>query len=148
MPVITKREARDAAEGVGLAFIGTIVVVVLALIIGISLWAFGVFASGPKGDGDVTRKNNDANNRISAQATFEQLAADITAYGPKISNAVADKTTHPGDTYYATVLTGLQSACNDAVAQYNADTQKTTMRDWLPAGLPDHYETTICEATK
>lgn len=146
MSLITKREARDTAEGIGLAFIGIVVAIILIGAIAIGLWAFGVFTSGAKGAGDTTRKNNDANNRIGAQATFEQLAADITAYGPKIANAAADKAAHPDDPYYATVLTGLESACADAVTTYNADANKTTMRDWRPAELPDHYDTGICEA--
>jgi hypothetical protein len=97
---------------------------------------------------DVHRKNQDANNRISAQATFEKLAGDIQAYPVKIANAAADRVAHPDDTYYATVLTGLESACADATATYNADAQMTTMRDWRPANLPESYDNTICEASK
>jgi len=121
---------------------------VLFIALPISLWAFGVFASGPKGAGDVHRKNNGADNRISAQATFEKLAADIQAYPVKIANAATDRTAHPDDTYYATVLTGLQSACADAVATYNADAQMTTMHDWRPSELPESYDNQICEAAK
>jgi hypothetical protein len=146
--LISKHDAQDAAEGVGIAFIVTVVAIVFILVIGGGLWAFGVFASGTKGAGDVHRKNQDANNRISAQATFEKLAGDIQAYPAKIANAAADRTAHSDDTYYATVLTGLESACADAVATYNADAQTTTMRDWRPANLPESYDNTICEATK
>ncbi|HEU5429506.1 MAG TPA: hypothetical protein VFU74_21685 [Actinocrinis sp.] len=142
MPVITKREARDAAEGVGLAFVGTVVVIVLALIIGVGLWAFGVFTSGAKGAGDERKQQNSVTNRVHWQNEFNSLDQNIATYAAQIANARASATAHPGDTFYEQNLTGLVQECDIAVGQYNADAAMPIAAPWLPAGLPTTIDRT------
>ena len=145
MAVITRREARDSAEGIGLAFIGTVVVIVLALIIGAGLWAFGVFTSGIKGAGDEQKQQNSVTNRVYWQNEFNNLDQNIQTYAAQIVTARAAATAHPGDTFYAQNLTGLVQECDIAVGQYNADTAKPIASPWLPAGLPTTIDrTTTC----
>lgn len=136
MSVITRREARDAAEGVGLAFIGTIVVIVLLGAIGAGLWAFGVFTSGVKGAGDERKQQNSVTNRVYWQNEFNSLDQNIQTYTAQIASARAAVTAHPSDTFYEQNLTGLVQECDIAVGQYNADVAKPIASPWLPAGLP------------
>jgi hypothetical protein len=99
-------------------------------------WYFTVATSGVKGKGDVIKKNNDANNQIEAQHTFDALWGDITGYKTKIANASTALKANPGDPVYEQTLTGLENACVDAVKTYNGDANDTTMKDWRPASLP------------
>lgn len=116
-------------------------------LIGCGIWAFHVVTSGVKGTGDVTRQNNDANNRIEAQATFQRLYGDIQGYPPKITRAKADAAANPTDAQSKQVLDGLQNLCTDAVNTYNADAGSTTMQQWRPADLPTQInEADYCEA--
>lgn len=118
------------------------------LVLAVALWAFGVFTSGVKGKGDVIKKNNDSNNQIEAQHTFTALFGDIQSYKTKIASALKDTKAHPDQTFYAQVLTGLESTCSDAVQQYNADAISTTMKEWRPSDLPAQINPTdYCEVT-
>lgn len=127
------------ARALGFRIVAWIVVaLVVAGIIGGAAWGISVLTAGPKGAGDVHRRNQDAGNRIYAQAHFQDLYGDIQSYGLQLKQAAADKAAHPGDSYYATTYTGLFNTCVSAVNQYNADTGKALFTDWRSAGLPDH----------
>lgn len=142
MPVITRREARDAAEGVGLAFIGTIVVIVLLLALGIGLWAFGVFTSGIKGTGDLQRQRNSADNRAHWSSVFNGLNQQIGADQQKII-AAKQAATDPGATRQDQInLNGLIQNCLSNVAEYDGDVGNTLAV--LPAGLPSNIPNTVC----
>jgi hypothetical protein len=110
-------------------------------------WGISVALSGPKGAGDVHRQNQGAQNRIYAQAHFQDLYGDIQSYKVQINQAAKDKAEHPGDSYYATTYTGLFNTCVSAVNQYNADTGKALFTDWKSVNLPDHLDASVCEPT-
>ena len=111
-------------------FVGFAVAVVVAC------WALGVFTSGVRGKAGVIEKNNDSNNQIEAQHTFNALWGDILSYKVKITDAEAILAKTPGDSFETQVLTGLKSSCSDAVQQFNADANDTTMKEWRPSSLP------------
>jgi hypothetical protein len=115
---------------------GCLTALVLFVILPISLWAFGVFSSGVRGQGDVIKQNNSGDNRIQAQSTFNKLWGDIQGYHDNIQAAAAAVKTNPADDYQHSVLTAEQQTCRSAVQEYNADTLNTTMRDWRPAQDP------------
>ncbi len=148
MPLITRHDARDAAEGTALAFIAVVTLIVLAAIIGGGLWAFGVFTSGTRGHGDVIKQNNSGSNQIAAQAEFNRLWGDIQADHANIASTAAALHASPGDAWQQSVLTSQQQTCRTAVAQYNADTADTTLREWRPAADPATIDSdTECELT-
>lgn len=122
----------------GIGAVVAIVVLVLALSAGV--WGLTVAFSGTKGAGGVIKKNNDANNRINSQAYFEQLNADITSYTIRLQGALRDLRAHPGDQFYETNYTGLWNTCVQAVADYNAASNKTTFKDWKTADLPQSID--------
>jgi len=144
--LISRHDARDAAEGVGIAFIATVTAVVFAIVIGSGLWAFGVFTSGTRGHGDVIKQNNSGSNQIAAQAEFNRLWGDIQADHDNIQAAAATLKASPSDAYQQSVLTAEQQTCRTAVQQYNADTADTTLKEWRPADDPAHIDSaTECE---
>lgn len=120
----------------GMGALWVIGIVVLCGVIGISLWAFGVFTADIKGRGDVTRTNKSAVNRIAKQEMFEQLYADANGYKGKISVA-RDAVKADPSSINNTNLTGIRQQCIDTVQQYNAEARKVTSRDWRSADLPD-----------
>lgn len=149
MSVITRREAKDAAEGVSLGFIAVIVIGLLACVIGAIFWWLSVATSGVKGRGDVIKQNNDANNRIAAQAEFNRLWGDIQSYNANIAASAAALAKNPGDDYQQSVLTAEQQICRSAVQQYNADILNVTMKDWRPAEDPASIDPiTECEMAR
>lgn len=116
-------------------------------------WGIHVATSGVRGTGEVIVRENDADNRIGAQAFFENAYANIQATDTKINTAaqaLADFELTPrpvGDNVAATrydqqlqqlrnELRGLQSNCQDTIASYNAEARKTIRNDWRSADLP------------
>lgn len=142
MSVITRREARDAAEGAGLAFIAAVVAIILIGALTVGLWAFGVFTSGVKGNGDLQKQRNSAANRAHWSATFNSLDQQIAADQQMIAN---DKSVvaGPGATRQDQInLQGVTQNCLNDVAQYNGNVGNTLAV--LPAGLPTNIPTTVC----
>jgi hypothetical protein len=136
MTRISRRDVGDAAVGIGVGTALTIVFIVIVLIIASLLWAFGVFTSGTKGAGDVTRDQNSAKNREHWSKTFnsefQQIQADQEIVSSLMRTAQkAGATVQDRDNY-----TGAQNNCRQDVAQYNADASSTLGSPWLPAGLP------------
>lgn len=114
----------------------------------IAAWGIALATSGIRGHGGVVRKNNDSNNQIEAQHTFDALFADVKSYKTKIGNAAALLKANPGDPFEAQVLAGLTSGCSDAVQQYNADANDTTMKEWRSSSLPASINPSdYCEVT-
>lgn len=127
---------------------GCLTALSLFVILPISLWAFGVFSSGIRGQGDVIKQNNSADNRIQAQSAFNKLWGDIQSYRDNIQAAATALKANPADAYQQSVLTAEQQICRSAVQEYDADTLNTTMRDWRPAQDPAQIDSTQeCEIT-
>jgi hypothetical protein len=130
--VTFKEDSRDFGW-----FWGWFIACLLAvLIVGGGLWAFGVFASGAVGAGEVHKDQNKSSTReywvSKYNADFNKLTGD------KNNIATLEKT---AKTANATVqdqsdLQGAQMVCNTDVATYNGATQDLLGRKWLPEELP------------
>lgn len=108
--------------------------------------------SGIKGRAEQIQRNNSVNNRTAKQEYFEQTYQDIKAFDVQINNAakaVSDfRTVNAGkpdnaigsianeDARLSQVVTGLKNRCAQVAADYNAEAQKITSRDWRSADLP------------
>jgi hypothetical protein len=114
----------------------------LFVVLPIGLWAFGVFASGTKGTGDLTRQRNSAGNRAHWSATLNGLDQQITADQAMISAAHAVAAAPNATKQDQINLTGLVQNCLTDVAAYNGDTQNVLAV--VPDGLPTTIYTNAC----
>lgn len=121
---------------------------IVCVAIGAVWWAISVATAPVRGAGDVYRQNNSGQNRIYAQAHFQDLYADIESYKVQINQAAQDKADHPGDSFYTTTYTGLFNTCVSAVNQYNADSGKALFTDWKAAGLPERIDAQVCQPSQ
>ena len=123
-----------------------IAMVVMISLIGAAAWGISVLTAAPKGQGDAYRQKMSADNRIAAQASFEQRYADITATVAKI--AAAEKT-RKASSEAETRYQGLISYCSGAVGEYNAAARSYLSQGFRPTDLPAQLDpTTDCEPTK
>lgn len=146
------------------------ILVVLAVFGGIGVWAFGVATSDVKGRGDTIVRKNDADNRIAAQAFFEDTFAGIKRFDTQLNDADRSfkewQTVNPVPAPNAssvevelykeklnnqrTTVTGIQQQCRNAIAAYNAEARKTIRADWrspdLPYQIDESDKTTDCMA--
>lgn len=110
---------------------GTVAIVsVVAL-----LWAFGVIFAKPQGAGDAYKTNQSGTNRIAKQEWFEQTYADIQNADKNINLFAAAKVDDPSYTNKQNYL-GAVAACNQLVANYDAEARKYTSQDWRDNKLP------------
>jgi hypothetical protein len=124
---------------VGEVWFWILMVLLVSAVIGIGLWAFGVFTSDIKGAGGAIKQRNSTVNRIQKQEMFEQLAADYEGYIVKIGQlkvVVATTSDKVDKGLRTTELLGLQQICVDGAVQFNAESKKYTSRVWKSAGLP------------
>lgn len=124
------------------AMLWVVGVVVFVLLLGAALWGLGVISSPFKGAGDAFKQKQSASNRISAQARFEDLYADIKATDAKLGPAKQALKQNPDSQIKQTEFTGLQNYCLDVVADYNAEARKYLSMDWKAIDLPDQIDTT------
>lgn len=137
------------------------VLIIAVILLPAAAWGISVATSGPRGAGDVVRQRNDADNRISAQAFFEDTYATIKAQDLKLTEAQATlddflaTTPQPSSSDMVqvqlytqqlkakqTTVTGLQQICQDAVASYNAEARKTIRAEWRAEDLPYQIDAT------
>lgn len=130
-------------------------IVLLAAVVGIGVWGFKVITSDAKGRGDTTIRQNSADNRISAQAFFEDTYQAVLKFDLQINDAQAAydeflaTTPVPASNdsvqvqlytqkvnSHQTTIEGLQQQCRNAVAAYNAEARKTIREDWRSEDLP------------
>jgi len=111
--------------------------VILALILcGWGAYAVKVAMSPVKGAGDVIIKNQDADNRIQTQRKFEELYHGIVAIDKNLDVLARTAKAHPEDRIAQQNYDGNVMACNNQVAAYNAEANKTTSKDWISKDLP------------
>jgi hypothetical protein len=135
---------------IGEAWFWILMVLLVVAVVGIGLWAFGVFTSDVRGAGGAIKQRNSTVNRVQKQEMFEQLAADYDGYIIKIKAAViAVSTTIDEDdkSLRQTELVGLRQVCVDAAQQFNAESKKYTSRVWKSAGLPLALDPEGCLST-
>jgi hypothetical protein len=118
-------------------------------------WGIHVATSDTRGAGDVAIERNSAENRVRAQAFFEEAYQDVVKYDAQIGDAqkayddyVASTPRPSSEDLVAaqlyserlnsrqTALTGLQQQCQNTVASYNAEARKTLADKWRSADLP------------
>lgn len=143
--------------------------VVAIIVLGVGGYLLNAALAGPKGAIDTHVREQSADNRISAQARFEDLYNDIKAQDDKLADAqqtlddFVANTPVPADTdLVATqlytqqltakqqVVTGIQNICHDLVADYNSEAEKILREDWRRDDLPQQIDSsaadTDCEA--
>jgi hypothetical protein len=158
----------DAGKFLGLGVGAWVLLVGAILATGAIIWGVNVATSGIRGAGDVRTQRDRADNRVSAQAFFEQAIADTRKYDTQITDAQAELAAYAAEHKPAaddlvavqlyqqeiaarrTTLTGLTQQCQTTVANYNAEARKTLRADWRSPDLP--YEIgdtpdTDCEGT-
>lgn len=128
-----KQDAKDYSYVV----MWLVICIVVLLAIASGLWFFGVFSSGVKGAGDVTKHQNSAQNReywvSKYNNDYNKLQADksnITTLKQSVTGAAG------GTSQDKMNLQGAVLVCNQDVADYNGATQDLLGRKWLPDGLP------------
>ncbi|MEV6833547.1 hypothetical protein AB0N17_03285 [Streptomyces sp. NPDC051133] len=136
MTRISRRDVGDAATGFSLSAVAITLSVLFVCGLAALLWWLGVFTSGIKGAGDVTRDQNDAKNREHWSATFNSEFQQIQADQGVIANLEHTATSAGATVQDHDNLTGAQNNCRQDVAQYNADASSTLGAPWLPEGLP------------
>lgn len=117
-------------------FIAGGVAVIALVLCGWGGYAIKVALSPVKGAGDTILKNQDADNRIAAQKKFEILYNDILAKDKNLDILAATVKAHPNERIAQDNLDGAKMICNAAVADYNAESEKTLSKDWMRADLP------------
>ena len=120
-----------------------------------TIWGIRVATSDAKGKGNVEIERNSAENRVRAQAFFEQSYQDIKKFDVQIADAqkaygnfIATNPKPTADDVVAAqiytqqlnsrqvTLTGLQQQCQNTVAGYNAEARKTLAAEWRSEQLP------------
>lgn len=142
MALISRRDAQDAAEGTGLAFIAAIVGGLFICAVAAVFWWISVATSGAKGTGDLTRQRNSAGNRAHWSATFNGLYQQIQADEAMVTTAHTAASAPNATRQDQINLTGLVQNCLTDVAEYNGDTQNTLAV--VPDGLPATIDRTAC----
>jgi flagellar basal body-associated protein FliL len=146
MSRITRRDIGDAATGISVGTILTVIGVLIACGIGALIWWLNVSTSGIKGSGDVHRDQQDAKNREhwSAQfnAEYQQVQADQNNIATLKQAATGTSATLQDRANYL----GAEQNCQADVAQYNADASSTLGSPWVPPSLPTALTAaTYCE---
>lgn len=136
MTRISRRDVGDAATGFSLSAVLITASVLFVCALAALLWGLGVFTSGIKGAGDVTRDQNDAKNREHWSQTFNSEFQQIQADQDNLTVLKKTATATGASVQDRANYTGAQLNCRQDVAQYNADTASTLGARWLPQGLP------------
>jgi hypothetical protein len=129
--------------------------VAVLIIAPVSIWGIRVATSDTRGAGNVEIERNSAENRIRAQAYFEQSFQDIKKFDVQIVDAqkayddfVTNNPKPSADDLVAAqiygqqlnsrqvTLTGLQQQCQNTVANYDAEARKTLAAEWRSNELP------------
>jgi hypothetical protein len=142
MPLLSRQDRRDAAEGTGIILIGSVALVVIVSTVAALAWWLGVFTSGTKGAGDITRQRNSAANIAHWSATFNGLDQQITADQANIAIAKRAATGPDATKQDQINLEGVEQNCVTDVATYNGDIQNVLAV--VPTGLPASIPTTVC----
>lgn len=129
--------------------------VAVVIIAPVAIWGIRVATSDTRGAGNVEIERNSAENRVRAQAYFEQSYQDIQKFDVQIADAqkaydnfIATNPKPTADDVVAaqiytqqlrglqTTLTGLQQQCQNTVGGYNAEARKTLAAEWRSDELP------------
>lgn len=130
--------------------IGTVLAVLVCGGLGWAGWAVKVATSDVKGAGDAQIKINSGENRIQSQELFQDLYAKVLEYDRNI-DVLAEAVRMDPREFNKTNLVGQILICNQAIEQYNAETDKISSAKWLSNDLPYKIDETDpktdCEET-
>jgi len=142
-------EARWWVGITGRIMLGLLLFGVLAVILTLGTLGWRYVFAGPTGKVQKQEIIQNGTNQLTQQAEFEQLNADITAYGQKIVAAHEQAQAHPDDQRYQTIELGLVNTCNDAVAKYNALARTERAEAFRAADLPESINARVaCAQTR
>ena len=129
--------------------------VIVALFGGVVTWGLRVATSDTKGRGDTVVRENSADNRIGAQAFFEDTYASVKKFDTQLTDATEAleewKASNPVPSGASSVqaelykeelnnkqtsMTGIKQQCQNATAAYNAEARKTIRSKWRSQDLP------------
>jgi hypothetical protein len=145
------------------------VVIAVVLVAPIAIWGIQVATSDTRGAGNTEIARNSAENRVRAQAFFEQAYEDVQKFDVQVVDAQKAYddfiATNPKPTAEDLVavqiysqqlnsrqvtLTGLRQQCQNTVAGYNAEARKTLAAEWrsdeLPYQIDDFSPVTDCKS--
>ena len=130
------RQGSAVARSVGWrAAVGVLGILALVAVIGAVWWGVKVATSDVKGQGDALQTKNSGTNRIRAQEEFVQTYQDVLAADQRVDVMWKAAQANP-TTVNTTNYTGAVNFCIQAVADYNALSEKYTSADYRPADLP------------
>lgn len=110
--------------------------VLVAILSGVAWWGFTVATADIKGRGDAHKQKSSASNRIAKQEWFEEVYADILASDRKIGLFKEALAADPKDKTARTNYNGQVAYCQDAVADYDAESRKYTSEAFRAIDLP------------
>lgn len=150
-----RRDRREidsyARFGASRIMVWTVVGVLFFGALGAGIWYFRVATAPVKGWGDEQIIVNDGRNRVNAQEWFAGKYGFVKGQDAKIPGMQANLEATKGtadEALWRSSLTGLQNLCLQAVAEYNAESEKISRGRWkspnLPFSLPDG-EATDCK---
>lgn len=120
-------------------------------LLGWGIWAVSVGTSDIKGKGDAYKAKNDGTNRVLQQERFEDLYNEILAADKNIDVMKEALDLSPDSQVAKTNYSGVKSHCNDVVAEYNANSEKYSAKDFkrvdLPYQIDDTDPRTDCKET-
>lgn len=116
---------------------------VVAVALPLGLWVGNVLWSSPSGAAGVYKQNNDSNNRIAANTTWQQGYNDVMRDVNNIKNvrSVYKDAAHDPQGFIVTA----QIACNNSVTRYNGYQNQTLTKSWKPANLPTMFDDSTCQ---
>ena len=121
-------------------------------LIGAAAWGVDVLTAGPAGKAGAYKQKESTQNRLFAQANFEDRYNTIKADIANITSARAavkgdPKNGIPADPsqFNLTNLNGVIQICHQDVAGYDADSGKYLLRDFKSAGLPQSVKLSVCK---
>lgn len=117
--------------------IWTIIASILTfVVVGWGVFALTVLLSGPKGVGDGIKQKNSASNWINAQKGFESRYQEIIALDKNIGLHKEALKADSKDPILRANVTGVTSACNSAVADYNTAARSYLSEEFRSSDLP------------
>jgi hypothetical protein len=122
-------------------FVWTVVILVAG---GLLTWGVLVIkaASAPvRGELDKQIQINDGKNQIASQELFQQLYAAVLKHDKNLNVMGAAVKRNPSS-FNQTNYDGTLIACNNAVEDYDAETEKISSAKWRSPDLPYKIDTT------
>jgi hypothetical protein len=146
--MISSEERKEVRGAAYYALRWFFAIFILSSLLGVAMWAFGVFTSDINGRGNAIKVKNSATNRIAAQERFEEMYQDGQAANQRIGAMRAALAATPNDTIARTNLNGAVNYCIEVRAKYNAEARKYTAAQFRASDLPENLNEIDCKGTE